>query len=139
MAGPLLPLDQMRQQVKRGLTVANKIVVDEIDRADDAALQQLVQLGDNLLRPLQARVAAVQPGNIAEFALIGAATGILDAAEEIMVDLGEFVSRNRKLGHCDAIAGFQHHLLRLPRTILRQPRNQVIGGVSQLADMQIVE
>ena len=33
IAGLLLPFDQMRQQVERGLAVADEIVIDEIDRA----------------------------------------------------------------------------------------------------------
>ncbi len=40
VAGPLLPFDQMRQQVQRRLAVADEIVVDEIDRAGHAAFAQ---------------------------------------------------------------------------------------------------
>ena len=62
VAGSLLPLDQMRQQIERRLAVADEIVVDEIDRAGHSAFAQLVEFGDDLLRRLQARIAAVEPG-----------------------------------------------------------------------------
>jgi hypothetical protein len=75
----------MRQQIERRLAVADEIVVDEIDRVGDAAFAQLVEFGDDLLRRLQARIAAVEAGDVAEFALIGAAARILDAAEKIFL------------------------------------------------------
>jgi hypothetical protein len=57
--GALLPCDQMRQQVERCLAIADEVVVDEIDRSGQAAFEQLVELGDQLFRPLQTRIAAV--------------------------------------------------------------------------------
>ena len=84
-AGALLPCDQMRQQIERGLAVADEIVVDEIDRPAQPAFEQLVELGDDLLRDLQPRIAAIEAGDVAELALIGAAGRKLDAAEEILL------------------------------------------------------
>src|SRR6185437_15720407 len=94
VAGLLLPFDQMRQELECRLSVSDEIVVDEIDRAGDAAFEQLVQFGRDLLGRLQARVAAVQSRNIAEFALIGTTARILDAAEKIMPDVGKLIGRN---------------------------------------------
>ena len=139
VAGLLLPFDQMRQQVERRLAVADEIVIDEIHRAGHAAFEQLVEFGDDLLRRLEARIAAVETRDVAELALIGTAARILDAAEEIFSDLGQLIGRNRKLGHGEAIGGLQHHLLLRPRRIARQPRDQFIGGVAEFADMEIVE
>src|SRR5439155_8353961 len=82
VAGFLLPLDQMRQQIKRGLSVADEIVIDEIHRAGHPAFEQFVEFGGDLLRRLETRVAAVETGNVAELALIGATAGILYAAEK---------------------------------------------------------
>ena len=139
VAGPLLPLDQMRQQVKRRLAIADEIVVDEIHRVGDAAFAQFVEFGDDLLRRFQARIAAVEAGDVAELALIGAAARILDAAEEIFFDLGQLVGRNRKLASSHAIGGLQHHLLLGARRIARQTRDQFVGGIAEFADMEIVE
>ena len=139
VAGPLLPFDQMRQQVQRRLAVADEIVVDEINRASDAAFAQFVEFGDDLLRRLQARVAAIEAGDVAELALIGTAARILDAAEEVFLHFRQLIGRNRKLGHRQAIVGLQHHLLLGTRRILRQPGDELIGGVAEFADMEIVE
>ena len=139
VAGSFLPLDQMRQQVDRRLPVADEIVVDEIDGVGHSAFAQPVELGDDLLRRLEPRIAAIESRDIAEFALIGATAGILDAAEKVPFDLGELIGRNWKIGHSHAVVGLQHYLLRRPREIARQPRDQVVGRITQLADMEIVE
>ena len=139
VTGLLLPLDQMRQQVERRLSVADEIVVDEIHRASHPALEQFVELGDDLLRRLEPRIAAVQSGDVAEFALIWATARILDRTEEIFPDLGKLVGRNRKVGHGDAIGGLQDHLLRRARGIARQTRDQLVRGIAEFPDMQIVE
>ena len=129
----------MRQQVERGLAVADEVVVDEVHRAANAAFQQLVEFAGDLLRRFQARITAVEAGNVAEFALIRTAAGILNAAEEIARNFGQFVSGNRKARHIEPVGGLQHHLLRRPRRIAREARDQVIGGITQFADVQIVE
>ncbi len=129
----------MRQQVERGLAVADEIVIDEIDRAHDAAFEQLVEFGDDLLRRLQPRIAAIEARNVAELALVGAAARILDAAEEIAGDLGKLIGRDRKPGHVEPVGGLQHDLPLGPRRIARQPRDQLIGRIAEFADMEIVE
>ena len=88
---------------------------------------------------LQARIAAVETGDVAEFALIGTAARILDAAEEVFLDLRQLVGRDRKLGHRQTVVGLQHHLLLGARRVARQSRDQFIGGVAEFADMEIVE
>ena len=87
----------------------------------------------------EARVAAVEAGDVAELALIRAAAGILDAAEEIPFHIGELIGRDRKLRHRHAVLGRQHDLLLGARRIARQDLEQLIGGVAELADMEIVE
>jgi len=72
----------MRQQIERGLAVADEIVIDEIDRASNAAFEQFVEFGGDLLGRFQARIAAIKSRDIAEFALIRAPARILDAAEK---------------------------------------------------------
>ena len=138
-AVPLLPFDEMRQQLERRLAVADEIVVDEIDRAGDAALDQLVEFGDHLLRRLQARIASVEARNVAELALIRTAARILDAAEEVALDLGQLIGRNRKLRHLDALFGREDDLPLGARNVARQARDQLIGGVAKFADVKIVE
>jgi len=77
-----LPLNEMRQEVAQSTPVGNQIVIDEINRAVDAASQELVEFSDDLGRRLQARNPAVEARNIAEFAGVGAAAGKLDAARK---------------------------------------------------------
>ena len=129
----------MRQQFDRGFPVADEIVVDEIDRVGHPAFAQPVEFCDDLLRRLKARVAAIQPWNVAEFALIGAAAGILDAAEKISFDLGKLVGRNWKLGHRHPIGGLKDDLPLRTGRISRQPRDQLIGRITEFTDMEIIE
>src|ERR1700679_1300678 len=107
----------MRQQVKRSLSVPDEVVIDEIDRTGDAAFQQPVEFGGDLLRRFEAWITAVKSRDIAEFALIRATAGILDAAEKIPLDVGEFIGRNWKFGHVETVGGLQHHLLLGPRRV----------------------
>ncbi len=129
----------MRQQLERGLAVADEIVIDKIHRPHDAAFQELIELRGDLLRALEPGIAAVEAGNIAELALIGTAARILDAAQEVMLDIGEFIGRDRKAGHLDAIDRRQHLLLLGTGRIARQARDQFVGRVAQFADVEIVE
>src|SRR6202043_1998062 len=89
VTGFFLPLNQVRQQIDRRLPVADEIVIDKIDRVRHAALAQPVKLGDDLLRRLEARIAAIEARDVAELALIGTTARILNAAKEILFDLGE--------------------------------------------------
>src|SRR3974390_1625869 len=100
----------MRQQLQRGLAVADEVVVDEIDRAADTVFKQLFEFGRDLLRRLDARVAAVEPGNIAKLALVRTAARVLDAAEEIALELGKLVSGHRKTRHVETIDRLDHDL-----------------------------
>jgi hypothetical protein len=63
----------MGQQINRRLSVADEIVVDEIDRTADSAFEQFVEFGGDLLRRLQPRITTIQAGDVAEFSLIGTA------------------------------------------------------------------
>ena len=134
-----LPLDQVRKQVLGRLAVGDEVVVDEIDVAVHAAGEQLVELGRDLLGRLQARDAAVEPRDVAELALVGAAAGELDAAQKVAVDLGQLVGRLRELGQRPPLARGQHHLPCRAGAVLLQPGEQLVGGVAELADVQVVE
>src|SRR5579885_716158 len=65
---PLLPGDEMGDQLAHRAAVGDEVVVDEIDRGGKPASAHLVEFGDDLLRPLHARHAAVEARNIAELA-----------------------------------------------------------------------
>src|SRR4029077_15980671 len=135
----LLPSHQVRQQFERGLAIADEIVVDEIDRTADATCEQLVEFGGDLLRRLQARIAAIESGDIAEFALIGTSARILDAAEEIALELGKLVGRNRQTGTLETLDGLEDPLPLRAGRIARQMRDQLVRRITQFADMNIVE
>ena len=63
VAGSLLPLDQMRQHLLRGLAVADEIVIDEIDGAGGSlGCENRIEFGDDLLRRLEPRLAPVKAG-----------------------------------------------------------------------------
>ena len=119
--------------------MGDEIVVDEIDRGGQAACHHLVELGGDLLRRLEARVAAVQRRDVAELALVGAAAGELDAAEEVAVELRQLVGRHREFGQLAPLDAWSDDLALRPRRIARQPVEQLVGGVAQLADMKVVE
>jgi hypothetical protein len=50
----------VRQQLARRLAVGDEVVVDEIDRTQRPARQHGVEFGQDLLRLLEARLAAVE-------------------------------------------------------------------------------
>src|SRR5262249_18827631 len=68
----LLPGDQMRDQLAHGAAGGDEILVEEIKRGGERAGAHLVELGDELVRPLHARHPTVEAGNIAELAREGA-------------------------------------------------------------------
>src|SRR5262249_29619922 len=95
--------------------------------------------GRDLLRRLQARIAAIESGDIAELALIGTPAGILDAAEKIALELGKFIGRNWKAGHVETFDRLEHHLLPRTRTIAGETRDQLVCRIAQFADVKIVK
>jgi hypothetical protein len=93
----------------------------------------------DLLRRLEPRIAAVERRDVAELALVGAAAGELHAAQHVAVELDQVVGRQRELGQRPALVGGEHHLGGGPRRVARQPAHQLVGGIADLADMEIVE
>src|ERR1700679_2201475 len=67
-----LAMFSVASQDKRGLAIADEIVVYEVDRSPDAAFEHFVEFGGDLLRRFQTRIAAIKSRDIAELALIGA-------------------------------------------------------------------
>jgi hypothetical protein len=134
-----LPGDQVRQQLLRRPSVGDEVVVDEVNRAVDAAFEQFVELAGDLSGSLQQRNAAIKAGNVAKFATVGTTTGELDAAQEVAIDLSQFVGRRRAVGERSALVGGQHHLLWRPGAIRGQTNEQLLGRVAQLAEVKVVE
>src|SRR3984957_11950271 len=94
---PLLPIDQMRQKIARGFAVADEIVIDKIDHRRMIRLgDEGIELGKKLLGQLEARLAAIEGRNVAEFAPIRAAAGELERADEIARERHGIVTRKRK-------------------------------------------
>ena len=139
VAARFLPGDQMRQQLARRLLVADEIVVDKIHRAANAGVDHRVELGDDLLGLLVARLAAVKRRDVAEFAAIGAAARILDVAEEIAPSLDQPVGGDREIAERQALVGGQHALRRRRVRIGVERGDQRVGGVADLADMEVIE
>ena len=134
-----LPFDEMRQKFADAAPMRDEIVVDEIDRVGEAAFHHLVEFGGDLLRCLEARIAAVQRRDVAELALIGTAAGELDAADEVFAELRELISRHRKVGQLAPHDRLQNDLAFRPRDVLFKPSEQLVGGVAHFADVEIVE
>jgi hypothetical protein len=81
-----LPVDKLRQHFARRLAVADEIVVDEIYHRRMTGLRQHgVKLGDDLIRGLQPRLAAIKSGYVAELAAIRTPAGELQAADQITI------------------------------------------------------
>src|SRR5207247_2091945 len=70
---------------------------------DRAGRHDLVQLAQNLLRRLEPRIAAVQPGNVAELARVRAAARELDARDEVLSQPDEGVRGHGKVRHGQAL------------------------------------
>ena len=77
------------------LAIADEVVVDEVDMAAIAAVVERLQLGENLIVGLGARYAAVELDDVAELAGERAATRILYANEELMIELDQIVAGHR--------------------------------------------
>lgn len=100
-----LPVDEGGEEFPHEVVlVADEVVVDEEDFALPAKLLEVVKFGDDLFGAFDARAVAEEGGDVAEFALKRAATGILDAHGGVLpqfrevpeghgrgVDVGEFV------------------------------------------------
>ena len=91
VAVALLPFDQMRQEIAQGTPVGDKIVIDKIDGAVDAAGQQLVEFANDLSRSLESRNPAIKSRNIAKLASVRTAARKLDAAEKIPRNIGKLI------------------------------------------------
>jgi len=80
-----LPRHEVREEFLGGLAVADEVVVHEVDGADRSAGDDLVELADDLLGSFQPGIVAVEFGDVAELALVGAAARKLDVGEEVLV------------------------------------------------------
>ena len=135
-----LPGDQMRQHLARRLAVADEIVVDEIDHRRMRGLRHHgVELGGNLLRCLQTRLPAVKRGDVAELAAIWTAAGELQTADQITAEADQIVGRQREVGQRQALVGFEPLLRRGRHDTVVEAGNKPVGGVADLADVEVIE
>ena len=96
---PLLPVDQMRQQIARRFAVADEIVVDEIDHRRMIGLgDEGVEFGEKLLVRLEARLAAIEGRNVAKLAPIRATAGELERSNQIAREWDGVVERKWEAG-----------------------------------------
>src|ERR1700730_12464325 len=123
----------MRQEGKHLAPVRDEIIVDEIDRAVDAAGQKLIEFRDHLIRRFKARNPAVEAWNIAEFAPIGTAARKLNAAEEIAPDLGEFIGGHREIAKVAAGLRCQHDLFAPAPNVAAEASDQWPGRIGEFA------
>ena len=97
IAVPLLPIDQMRQQIARRFAVADEIIIDEIDHRRMAWLPHKgVELGKKLFGRLESRLPAIQGWNVAKLAPIWAAAGELERSDEVARERHGIVARKGK-------------------------------------------
>src|SRR5262249_24862485 len=107
----------MWKELAQRAAVGDKIVVDEIDRAIDAAGQELVELGHNLSRRFKAWHAAVESRNVAKFACVRAAARKLHATKQVAPDIGKLIGRKWELPHVAASLGYEYDLFARPRYV----------------------
>ena len=96
IAVPRLPRDEVREQLERGLLVADEVVVDEVDRLR-AARAEAVQLGEHLRRLLEAGIPSVQRRDVTELAGVWAPARELDAREEVLAQGDELIGWDREV------------------------------------------
>ncbi len=135
-----LPGEEMRQHVLGGFAIADEIVIDEIDdRRMPLLLAHGIELGGDLGRRLQPRLSAVKVGNVAELAEIGTAAGELQGQHQVALQRDEVVGRNREILQRQPILGLEAQLCGRARDALVKARDQLIGRVPDLADVEIVD
>jgi hypothetical protein len=103
-----------------------------------ALREHAVELGGELMRRLQARLPAVQGGYVAELATVGASAGELQAGQQVAVEREQVVGRNGEIVERQPLPGFAAHLRGGRRRGLIKPRDQIVGPVADLADVEIV-
>ena len=137
----LLPFDEMRQHLARGLAVADEIVVDEIDHRRMTRLTAHgIELGDDLLRRLQPRLAAVEAGDVAELAAIGTAAGELQRQHQVVPQRDQVVGRHREIVRAAGAPWSRSAPARAAaRRSASSARDQPVGGVAELAEVQVVD
>ena len=103
---PFHPIDHCRQDFFfQGILVADEVVVHHEDRAPPAGVVDGVELPDELGGVFQARLAPVEGGDVAEFAVVGAAPGELDAHTGVVLDVDQVPGGHRGAVHGRPLAG----------------------------------
>ena len=107
-----LPLAQGWEQQLHVALVADEVVVHQEHRAAPAQVVEPLQLGDQLLGGLGARLAPVEHDDVAELAVERAASGELHRHLRVGVEFQQVVARHRSGGHvrflaprCEAATG----------------------------------
>src|SRR5580692_2350797 len=102
----------MRQHFPRRLTIADEIVVDEVETRRPALLRQdKIQLADQLPRRFHPGLAPVQVGYIAKFALVRAPGRELQCAEQVFVEPDQVIRGKWKIAQCQALRSGIAYLL----------------------------
>ena len=136
----LLPLHEMRQHLLGGLAVADEVVVDEIKRGRRVRLREdIVELADDLLRRLHARLAAVEAGDVAELAGVGTARRELQRAQQVSSERDRAVGRHREFGQRQALLGVEANLFARAAHVIVEQADQRVGGVTHFAAVEIVD
>src|SRR6185437_5411020 len=82
-AMPIVPFSHCGKQPFDILLVSDEIVVYKKDRPSPVATIQLFQLGKDLSHGLRSGLAPIDLNDVAELAVVGATTGILDGHRAI--------------------------------------------------------
>src|ERR1700743_2583004 len=137
---PFLPRNQVRQHFPRCLAVADEVVVDEIQARRRRFLRQnKIQLANQLLRRLHARLPAIKVRDIAELAQIGTTGGELQSAQQVFVQLDQIVGGIREIAQRKPLLTRVFDLCRRRGHGRIDSRNEIVRSRAQFADVQIVE
>src|SRR5437763_4216453 len=130
----------MRQHFPFGFAVTYEIVVNEIDHGRMAGpCQHGIEFGCDLFRRLESGLATVERGNITEFATIRTATGELQAADEVTVELDQIIGGQRELRKGKPLARLKSYLCEGWCHAVVKAGDEAIGGVADFPDVEIIE
>ena len=88
---------------------------------------------------LSLRLPAVEIGNVAELAQVGAPARELQREHQVVLQRDEVVRRDREILQRKPVLGFEADLRGRARDALIEAGDQPIGGISHLADVEIVD
>ena len=136
----LLPFDEMRQHLLGGFAIADEVIVDEVDHRRRIRLRaHEIELGNDLLRGLHARLSSIETRDVAEFAQIRAARRELHRPHQVAAERYLVIGGLREFGERQPIFGLKYDLLGRRRGTLIDQAEDRVGAIAELADVQVVE